>query len=585
MYTRRAAIIGTVKSLHPLFKVRKTTAPEFPYSVSTLGFLRNLSTATERSDYYNNLDGNISDNQSFQSGYNQNGSFYGRDFGGAVQNQSPNLVYGQTPNLITENSNFSVDNAVNRFDYDPANQNIRFNSGNLNAGEQNQNPNLLHNQNVGNFASDYLGNGQQNSNINVQSNFGPSYDGNEQQNNEVSTEQSRHGPIEDLDRLINEGNLKEAVETLGILQDKNVEVDLTRFMSLMRVCGEYEALTQAKSVHEHLLKSNAGTHLEIRTYNRILEMYSKCGSMIDAFQVFDEMPTRNLTSWDIMISWLAKNGHGEESIELFTEFKKSGLKPDGQMFIGVFYACGVICDTTEGLLHFESMMKDYEIAPTMDHYVSIIDMFGNAGCLDEALEYIENMQIKPSVKVWETLLKSCRMQGNMELGDRCSDIIQLLDPARLNEQFLAGLVPINPSDVVKEKEKKRLNIRSRVHEFRAGDRSQPGTEMIYLMLRGLKQQMKDAGYVPELRMVLHDVDQEDKEEALMAHSERLAAAQGFMTSAARTPLRIIKNLRVCVDCHNVLKIMSTIVGRVIIARDSKRFHHFKDGSCSCNDYW
>ncbi|GFQ07580.1 pentatricopeptide repeat-containing protein at4g32450 mitochondrial [Phtheirospermum japonicum] len=580
MYTRRSAII-IFKSLHPLLKVRRTTAPEFPCSVSALGFVRNLSAAPERSDFYNNLDGNLADNQSFRSGYNQDGSFYGRDLGGAEQIQNPNFS--------TANSDFCGANVVNRFDYDPANQNIRFRGGNSDAGEQNRNPNLLHGQNVdsqrGNFASDYVGNGQQNSKVNVQINFGSSYDGHEQQNNEASIEESQPRTIEDLDRLINEGNLKEAVETLGVLQNKDVKVDLPRFMSLMGACGEYEALDQAKSVHEHLLKSGAGVHLEIRTHNRILEMYSKCGSMIDAFRVFDQMPKRNLTSWDIMISWLAKNGHGEESIELFTEFKKSGLKPDGQMFVGVFYACGVVCDTTEGLLHFESMMKDYEIAPTMDHYVSIVDMFGNAGCLDEAFEYIENMQIEPSVEIWETLLKLCRIQGNTKLGDRCVEIIQVLDPSRLNEQSRAGLVPISPSDVAKEKERKRLNIRSRVHEFRAGDRSQPGHERIYLMLRGLKQQMKEAGYVPETKTVLHDVDQEDKEEALMAHSERLAAAQGFMTSAARTPLRIIKNLRVCVDCHNALKIMSTIVGRLIVARDSKRFHHFKDGSCSCNDYW
>lgn len=97
--------------------------------------------------------------------------------------------------------------------------------------------------------------------------------------------------------------------------------------------------------------------------------------------------------------------------------------------------------------------------------------------------------------------------------------------------------------------------------------------------------MKEVGYIPETKFVLHDVDQEVKEEALMAHSERLAAAQGFLTSAARSPLRIIKNLRVCGDCHNAFKIISKIVGREIIARDSKRFHHFRDGSCSCNDYW
>jgi hypothetical protein len=85
--------------------------------------------------------------------------------------------------------------------------------------------------------------------------------------------------------------------------------------------------------------------------------------------------------------------------------------------------------------------------------------------------------------------------------------------------------------------------------------------------------------------VLHDIDQEGKEDALLAHSERLAVAYGLLNSSARSPIRIIKNLRVCGDCHTALKIISDLVGRELIIRDAKRFHHFKNGLCSCRDYW
>ncbi|XWS55404.1 hypothetical protein CRYUN_Cryun10bG0171400 [Craigia yunnanensis] len=97
--------------------------------------------------------------------------------------------------------------------------------------------------------------------------------------------------------------------------------------------------------------------------------------------------------------------------------------------------------------------------------------------------------------------------------------------------------------------------------------------------------MKEAGYIPETRFVLHDIDQESKEEALLAHSERLALANGLLTTPACGQIRIIKNLRVCGDCHAAFKIMSKIVGREIIMRDAKRFHHFSNGLCSCRDYW
>ena len=218
-------------------------------------------------------------------------------------------------------------------------------------------------------------------------------------------------------------------------------------------------------------------------------------------------------------------------------------------------------------------------------------MLGSIGYLDEAFEFIEKMPLEPSVNIWETLMDLCRVHGHMELGDRCAELVEQLDPSRMNEQLKAGLLPVKPSDLAKQKEKKKLasqsllEVRSWVHEYRAGDRSHPNTDKLYAELRHLREQMKEAGYIPETRFVLHDIDHESKEEALLAHSERLAIANGLLNSPVRSPIRIIKNLRVCGDCHTALKVISKIVGRELIIRDAKRFHHFKDGLCSCRDYW
>ena len=133
----------------------------------------------------------------------------------------------------------------------------------------------------------------------------------------------------------------------------------------MNKCEESQALEQATEVHDHLTRSIP--NLDVHIHNKILEMYSKCGSMEAAFHVFDEMPRRNLTSWDTMITWLAKN-----AIDMFTEFKITGLKPDNQMFHGVFAACSVVGDMKEGLLHFNSMVKNYNLPPSMDDYVKVV---------------------------------------------------------------------------------------------------------------------------------------------------------------------------------------------------------------------
>lgn len=420
--------------------------------------------------------------------------------------------------------------------------------------------------------------------------------GHQEMRSSTSVEQSidsadssnKKSSIDELDDFCKEGKVKEAVEVLHLLEQQHVTVDLSRYIMLMDACGEDKSLEDAKSVHEHLLRSHP--NLDVKMYNKILEMYGKCGSMNDAFLVFRKMPQRNLTSWDTMITWLGKNGLGECAIELFGEFKKTGMEPDGQMFLGVFHACSVVGDIVEGMLHFESMSKDYGIVLSMEQYVGVVDMLGSTGYIDEAMEFIERMPIEPSIEVWETMMNLCRIHGNLELGDRCAEIVELLDTSRLDEQSKTGFLAVKVSDIAKEKEKKKsaqslLEARSKVHEYRAGDRSHPDHEKIYALLRGLKQLMKEDGYIPETKFVLHDVDQETKEDALMAHSERLAFAQGLMNSSARSPIRIIKNLRVCGDCHNALKIASKLVGREIIMRDAKRFHHLKDGLCSCRDYW
>ncbi|CAD5314865.1 unnamed protein product [Arabidopsis thaliana] len=107
----------------------------------------------------------------------------------------------------------------------------------------------------------------------------------------------------------------------------------------------------------------------------------------------------------------------------------------------------------------------------------------------------------------------------------------------------------------------------------------------YVKLKSLGKEVRDAGYVPETKYVLHDIDEEAKEKALMHHSERLAIAFGIINTPPGTTIRVMKNLRICGDCHNFIKILSSIEDREIIVRDNKRFHHFRDGNCSCGDYW
>ncbi|CAM0882822.1 unnamed protein product [Alopecurus aequalis] len=394
------------------------------------------------------------------------------------------------------------------------------------------------------------------------------------------------GTIEELDKLCEEGKVKEALEALPVLQEKGIILHAPQYFKLMQACADASALAEARQIHHQIFQSELAVDKDVN--NKILDMYAKCASMEDAKKLFSTMAQRDLASWSTMISGFVHNGLGEEATDFFDQFKQTGDKPDSAMFTHVFLACGILGSVDEGMLHFESMQKDFGITPAMDHYASIVNMLGQSGYLDEAREFVERMPMEPTIDVWECLMNMCRLNGSLELGDRCAQIIERLDPSRLNEQSKMGLFPVNAADLAKEKERKKANsveARSKVHEYRAGDRSHPETFKIYEELRYLAAHMKEAGYVADTRFVLHDVDPETKEDALLAHSERLAVSYGLITSAVRSPIRVIKNLRSCGDCHTALKIISKLVGRQIVARDAKRFHHFENGVCSCKDYW
>ncbi|KAJ0800161.1 putative DYW domain-containing protein [Helianthus annuus] len=97
--------------------------------------------------------------------------------------------------------------------------------------------------------------------------------------------------------------------------------------------------------------------------------------------------------------------------------------------------------------------------------------------------------------------------------------------------------------------------------------------------------MKEAGFQTDTVTALHDVEDEEKELMVNVHSEKLAIAFGLLNTETRSEIRIMKNLRVCIDCHEFTKFVSKVTERVIVVRDANRFHHFEDGKCSCGDYW
>ncbi|KAI3702438.1 hypothetical protein L6452_28176 [Arctium lappa] len=369
----------------------------------------------------------------------------------------------------------------------------------------------------------------------------------------------------DLLSICKEGKLKEAIDLMG----QGELADAECFSALFGLCGKSKKLEEAKKVHDYFLRSSYRGDIQLN--HRIIDMYSKCGSMVDAKRVFDHMPERSMDTWHLMINGYAANGLGDDGLEMFEQMRNLGLQPNEETFLAVLESCAGADAIEEGFIHFEAMQKEYGISPKIEHYLGLLSVFGKPGHLAEALEYIEKLPFEPTSEIWEALMNYARIHGDVDLGDRAEEILVGLDPSKADPKKIPTPLPKKFSAI------SMLEGKNRVGEFR--------NPTLYKDEEKIRAATKEQSYVPDTRFVLHDIDQEAKEQALLYHSERLAIAYGLISTPARTPLRIIKNLRVCGDCHNAIKIMSRIVGRELIVRDNKRFHHFKDGKCSCGDYW
>ncbi|KAL3640797.1 hypothetical protein CASFOL_015765 [Castilleja foliolosa] len=192
------------------------------------------------------------------------------------------------------------------------------------------------------------------------------------------------------------------------------------------------------------------------------------------------------------------------------------------------------------------------------------------------LENEKGELLKPNENTFSGVLKACENLGAVEKGKAYFESMSKdhgISPSLDHYERFVNLVRKSKAS---ESTKKPSPVQKRAPLDKSA---------AYEKLRCLGKEVRKAGYVPDTRYVLHDIEQEEKEKALLYHSERLAIAFGLISTAPGTTLRVIKNLRICGDCHNFIKILSSFEKREFIVRDNKRFHHFKDGKCSCRDFW
>lgn len=393
------------------------------------------------------------------------------------------------------------------------------------------------------------------------------------------------------------GRVNEALNYFCKMRSKNIKPDSFAMVSVIPALAELSVIRHAKWIHALVIRSCFEKNVFVMT--ALIDMYAKCGAVGTARALFDMMNERHVTTWNVMIDGYGTHGLGKAAVELFNKMLEGPTKPNDITFLCAISACSHSGLVEEGIHYFTSMKKDYGIQPVMDHYGAMVDLLGRAGRLNEAWDFIQKMPIEPGITVFGAMLGACKIHKNVELGEKAANRLFELDPDEggyhvlLANIYAAASLWDKLAKVRTIMEKKGLQktpgcslveLKNEVHSFYSGSTKHPQSKRIYTFLETLIDEIKAAGYVPDTNSI-HDVEDYVQENLLSSHSEKLAIAFGLLNSSQGSTIHIRKNLRVCGDCHNATKYISLVTGREIIVRDMHRFHCFKNGVCSCGDYW
>lgn len=382
------------------------------------------------------------------------------------------------------------------------------------------------------------------------------------------------------------------------MQKEGIEPNSATLASVLRACASLALLS--KGAELHCFATRKGLDKDVYVATALIDMYSKSGSLQNARQVFDKKRNKNLPSWNAMIMGLAAYGQAKETSILFSEMCRLGVKPDGITFTALLSSCRHSGMISEGWKYFDEMEDVYGVTPRLEHYTSMVDLLARGGYLDEALDFLQDMPFEPDSSLWGAVLGGCRTHRNIKIAEIAAAYLFELEPHNsANYLLMMNLyadenrwedvksmrIAMNALGLKSKAGWSWIQIGQAVHVFSVEGKQHPNIGEIYFELYQLVSELRRLGYVPDTSCVAHNVKEEEKVKLLMDHTEKLAITYALISTSETMAIRVIKNTRVCNDCHMMAKYVSESTGREIYLRDGNRFHHFRGGKCSCNDYW
>ncbi|KAF5195916.1 Pentatricopeptide repeat-containing protein [Thalictrum thalictroides] len=307
---------------------------------------------------------------------------------------------------------------------------------------------------------------------------------------------------------VRNGRFRDAFDLFRSMQSEEIKPSEFTTVSLLTACARLGAIEQGKWIHAYIKRNRIELNTIVLT--AIIDMYCKCGTIEEAYEVFMTAPKKGLSSWNSMIIGLAVNGQCEEAIRLFGRLESSGLRPDDVSFIGVLTACNHSGMINEAKHYFSLMTDIYRIEPNIKHYGCMVDVLSRAGLLQEAEELITKMPVKPDAIIWGSLLSACSKHVNIEMGERAAKRIIELDPSDSGSYILLSNTyassgryedaidarrSMKEGRVYKEPGCSLIEVNGVVHEFVVGGTLHPQANKIHALLDELSLLLKSGTFL------------------------------------------------------------------------------------------
>ncbi|KDP26556.1 hypothetical protein JCGZ_17714 [Jatropha curcas] len=309
---------------------------------------------------------------------------------------------------------------------------------------------------------------------------------------------------------------REALLVFNEMIKNGISPDEVTMATVISACAHLGALDLGKEMHLFVMSN--GFDLDVYIGSALIDMYAKCGSLDRSLLVFFKLRKKNLFCWNSVIEGLAVHGYAKEALKMFQKMDEEKIRPNSITFISVLTACTHAGLVEEGRMRFESMTRDFSIPPQVEHYGCMVDLLSKAGLLEEALELIRNIKFEANAVIWGTLLGGCKLHKNLEIAEIAVNELVALEPGNTGHRCLLVnmYAEVNRwGEAAKTRETMRklgiekrcpgsswIELKNKVHQFAASDKSHPASNEIYSLLIELDGQLKLAGFVPELWYIL-----------------------------------------------------------------------------------